>query len=140
LFQGDITHQLKLWLSMGIIGIPLASVFSGLLLTLLAKPFLKVTLSIPRTIWVQFVATLFSWMFYLILVLISLLLHNQALFQVANWVAAVFIAAVVYAKMLKDQESRPLGMRRGLILSGVLMLIAILVTILLRIPIEMLRT
>ena len=140
MFQGDITHQLKLWLSISIIGIPLASVLSGLLLTFLAKPFLKETLSIRRGIWVQFIVTLFSMMFCLILVLINSLAHNQAFFQVANGVAAVFIAAGVYAKMLKDHESRPIGMRRGLILSGVLMLIVILIANLLRIPIQMLRT
>jgi hypothetical protein len=136
LFQGDLIKQLKLWLIMGIYAIPLGTALFGLLLRFLTKRFLNINLSIARTIWVQFVAILISWVFTLILLVSSLLIHNHTLFQSINGVTAVFIAGGVYARMLKDPELRPIGMTRGLRLSAVMMLIAIL----LHIPLKLLRT
>ena len=135
MFEGELIHQLKLWLAMGIYAVPLGSVFFGLLLRFLARRFFKVILSIGRAIWVQFVAMLFSWLFQLILVAISLLIHRQTLFQTVSGVASIFIGAGIYAKMLRDPESKPMGIRMGLILSAVMSLIAIL----LGIPIKLLR-
>jgi hypothetical protein len=135
LFEGELNHQLKLWLAMGIYAVPLGSILGGLLLRFLAKVFFKVIPSIGRAIWVQFVAMFFSWLFQSILVGMSLLIHSQTLFQTLNGVASLFIGSIIYAKMLRDPESKALGIRRGLILSAVMSLIAIL----LGIPIKLLR-
>ena len=135
MFEGELNHQLKVWLAIGIYAVPLGSILFGLLLRFLAKSFFKLILSIGRAMWVQFVAMLLSWLFQLVLVVMSLLIHNQILFHTLTGVASVFIGAGVYATMLRDPESKPMGIRRGLILSAVMSLIAIV----LGIPIKLLR-
>ncbi len=131
MFQGDVITQLKLWLAMGIYIVPLASVLFGILLRLLLKGFLKISLPIRRVIWVQFVASLISWMFFIV---IDLMVRTQSLAATVSGVAALFISAVVYGRMLKDSELQAIGTKRGFMLSAATMLIAIL----LKIPLDLL--
>lgn len=128
----DIIHQFKLWLTITVSVFPLAILIFSFLLKFLTKRFLKISLSFGRTIWVQFMAMILPWLFTLILLVLSPLLQNQVVIQTMNGVAGFFIAAGVYAKMLKNLESEPIGMRMGLRLSAVMTLIIILLRILIK--------
>jgi vacuolar-type H+-ATPase subunit I/STV1 len=135
LFPQDTIHQFKLWLAITVSVFPLAIVLFGFLLKFLTKRFWKISLSFERTIWVQFMAMILPWLFTLILLVLTPVIQNQVVIQTLDGVAGFFIAAGVYAKMLKDPESVPIGMQRGLRLSAVMTLIIIF----LKISIQLLR-
>ena len=129
MFQGDMTYQLKLLAALTIYALPLGSLFFGIFLKLLAKHIFKTSLSLWRSICIEFLVLLFSLIFTLLLVPLSLLINKPLFFLTVNGIAGIFLAGMLYAKMVKDSELKPIGLKKGLILSVVLTLIAILMKI-----------
>ena len=107
MFPEETIHQFRLWLAITISVFPLAIVLFSFLLKLLTRRFLKISLSLGRTVWIQFLAMILPWIFTLILLVLTPVIQNQLLIQTLNGVAGFFIAAGVYSKMLKDPESVP---------------------------------
>ena len=136
MFEGGLNNQLKIWLFFGIYIGPLASIVFGIVLKFLARFFPKVSLSVGRAIFIQFVVSLFCWTFMLLLILLSQLIYIQVLWQTANGIASIFIGAVVYSKMIKHPELGQISFLKALKLSALITLIAIA----LGIPISLLES
>ncbi len=124
-----MTYQLKLLAALTIYALPLGSLFFGIFLKLLAKHIFKTSLALWRSICIEFLVLLFSLIFTLLLVPLSLLINKPLFFLTVNGIAGIFLAGMLYAKMVKDSELKPIGLKKGLILSVVLTLIAILMKI-----------
>lgn len=135
MYQLDLTHQLKLWISLGIIIFPLSAAIFSVVLKYVVKSYLKIFLSFGKAFYVQLAASFFCWGFLIIPIFGSQFLRNNTIWQTLTGVASILISAGCYSKMIKQKEGLVLGIHKGLKLSAIMTALAILILI----PINMIR-
>ncbi len=135
MFEGNLIHQIKIWGAFGVVGFLPAALIFGVVLKHICKFYPKVFLPYSKAIYIQFLASLITWLIMLVLIFISQFGGNRTFWISLNGILSILVAAFIYSKKINRTESDPIGYVIGLKLSALISLIAIV----LKVPINLLH-
>ena len=135
MFQMELYRQLKIWIALGLVILPISAFIFGPILKYLVRIYNKISLSVSKAIVIQLVVSFYCWLFLIIPIFGSQLIKNSVFWQTINGITSIIIGAICYSKMIKEPGLGQIGMKKGLEVSALMAAIAIVILI----PIKLIR-
>jgi hypothetical protein len=135
LFPGSLASQIKIWLAIGLIGIPIGTIIFGLILKPITNLITKINIRYSRALLIQLCAGTAGWFCIVISVFIGLTGVSHNILEAINLILSTIVGALIYSKMIKSPEQVSIGLRKGLLVSITLNTFALL----LNVPLKLLR-
>ena len=124
-----------MWLSLGLIIIPITGIIFGIALKIVVNKILHLSLTIGQAISIQLVTSFSCWLFMILIIFGSQFTGSNAIWQTINGISAIFITGVCYSKLIKSDENETIGLSHGIKLSAIMSAIAFALII----PINLIR-
>ena len=119
------------------ITIPIGTIIFGPLLRPIIKIFAKIDIKFQRAFWVQFCAFTAGWFSIIVSVFIGLAGVTRDILLTMNLFLSTVVMALIYSKLIKNEEHNSIGMKKGLFVSTTVVGVAVILEIPLKLIIKM---
>lgn len=129
MFPGSLASQIKIWLAIGLIGIPIGTIIFGLILKPITKLVTKINIKLSRAFLIQLCAGTAGWFCIIVSVFIGLADVSHDILKTINLILSTIIGSLIYSKMIKNPEQISIGLKKGLLISITLNAIGLLLSV-----------